>query len=63
MSLCDTWLVCPQLYGNDAPGQKCGAPAEILDRQVLSSTDGPVTHVKTRCAAGHILHCPLEAFA
>jgi hypothetical protein len=31
---------------------ECGAPAEIVDRFVLSSSDGPVEHVKTRCVTG-----------
>jgi hypothetical protein len=33
----------------------CGQPAEIRDRRVLGSTNGPVEHVKTRCDAGHVL--------
>lgn len=32
---------------------ECGEPAEILYRTTLPSTDGPVAHVKTRCADGH----------
>jgi hypothetical protein len=31
---------------------ECGAPAEIVDRFVLPSTEGPVEHVKTRCVTG-----------
>ena len=31
----------------------CGAPAEVTDRFVLESTDGPIEHVKVRCAAMH----------
>jgi hypothetical protein len=31
---------------------ECGAPAEILDRFVLPSTDGPVEHLKARCVTG-----------
>jgi hypothetical protein len=31
---------------------ECGAPAEIVDRFVLASSDGPVEHVKTRCVTG-----------
>lgn len=29
---------------------ECGAPAEIIDRFVLESTDGPVEHATVRCA-------------
>jgi hypothetical protein len=35
------------------PCPECGLPAEIEHRSVLQSTDGPVEHVKTRCATGH----------
>jgi hypothetical protein len=31
----------------------CGAPAEVLDRFVLESTDGPVDHARVRCVRGH----------
>jgi hypothetical protein len=30
----------------------CGRPAEVIDRVWLSSTDGPIEHVKTRCVTG-----------
>jgi hypothetical protein len=36
---------CPQ------PG--CGASADIVDRWVWLSTNGPVEHVKTWCVNGH----------
>ena len=32
---------------------ECGAPAEITDRFVLESTDGPVEHARVSCAARH----------
>ena len=31
----------------------CGSIAEVLDRFVLESTNGPVEHARTRCIAGH----------
>ena len=31
---------------------ECGSLAEVVDRFVLPSTDGPVEHVKTRCVTG-----------
>lgn len=31
----------------------CGAPAEIIDRFTLASTDGPVAHVAVCCAGDH----------
>jgi hypothetical protein len=39
-------LVCPD--------PTCQAPAEIIGQWTLDSTDGPVEHVKTRCAVGHV---------
>jgi hypothetical protein len=35
------------------PDPACGAPARIVDRWTLASTDGPVEHVKTGCQRGH----------
>ena len=32
---------------------ECAAPAEITDRFVLESTDGPVDHARVRCVRGH----------
>ena len=36
-------VVCPE----------CSAPAEVVDRFVLPSTDGPVEHVKVVCLVRH----------
>jgi hypothetical protein len=40
---------------------ECGARAEVIKRFVLSSTDGPVEHVKTRCVTGPWLTYPATA--
>jgi hypothetical protein len=32
---------------------QCGAPAEVIDRFVLESTDGPIEHVRVHCVARH----------
>ena len=37
------------------PDPTCQAPARIIDQWVFDSTDGPVVHVKTSCASGHVL--------
>jgi hypothetical protein len=37
------WTDCPQ----------CGEVAEVVDRDVWPSTDGPVEHVHVRCADRH----------
>jgi hypothetical protein len=36
----------------------CGAPAEVRDRFVLESTDGPVEHLALRCVRGHAHRMP-----
>jgi hypothetical protein len=35
------------------PDPECQAPAEVLDRFDLASTDGPIEHLLTRCVLGH----------
>jgi hypothetical protein len=32
---------------------ECGAPADVVERFVLTSTDGPVEHARVHCAGGH----------
>ena len=39
----------------------CGVPAEIQQRTLLPSTDGPVEHAKIRCLAGHWFFMELAA--
>ncbi|HZC40314.1 MAG TPA: hypothetical protein VE343_06535 [Streptosporangiaceae bacterium] len=36
----------------------CGVPAEVTDRFSLPGTDGPVSHIALRCAAGHCYRMP-----
>ncbi len=45
-----TTTTCPQ----------CGAPAEVPERFVLESTDGPIEHARTSCARGHRFLLPVE---
>jgi hypothetical protein len=42
---------------------ECGAPAEIVDRDALESTDGPIEHVKIRCVHRHWLLMSAESLA
>jgi hypothetical protein len=42
---------------------ECGAPAEVIRRFVLSSTDGPIEHVKTRCVTGPWFTSPATVIA
>ena len=37
------WTQCPQ----------CGLAAEVVDRDVWPSTDGPIEHLHVRCVARH----------
>jgi hypothetical protein len=37
------------------PCPQCGAPARVIERFWLSSTDGPVEHLKTGCINNHWL--------
>lgn len=39
---------------------ECGAPAEVRDRHVLDSTDGPVEHARIRCVQRHHFFLPVE---
>jgi len=47
------WTRCPQ----------CGQIAEVVDRDVLPSTDGPVEHVHVRCLAKHRFVMPVVSLA
>ncbi len=40
------------------PEEGCDLAAEVLDRFVLPSTDGPVEHVATVCVGGHRFWMP-----
>ena len=42
------------------PEAGCHLPAEITDRFVLQSTDGPIEHVKIYCLGKHIFVMPVE---
>jgi hypothetical protein len=42
---------------------ECGAPAEITDRFVLESTDGPIEHLRVQCAGRHWFLTSTESLA
>jgi hypothetical protein len=46
---------CPQ------PG--CDLPAEMVDRAVLGSTDGPLEHARLVCLGGHRFFMPTAMLA
>ena len=41
----------------------CAAPAEIVDRYVLESTDGPIEHATVVCAVKHRFTVLVERLA
>jgi hypothetical protein len=38
----------------------CGAVAEVTDRHVLESTEGPIEHARIACVRRHQFLLPLE---
>src|SRR5262245_52243561 len=54
----DTAPDLSQLPGRRCPEPSCGAPASVVDRFVLDSTDGPVVVLKTRCSRRHWFTVP-----
>jgi hypothetical protein len=45
------------------PDLSCGVPAEVVDRFVLTSTDGPIEHLRTYCVQRHIFTVTTERVA
>jgi hypothetical protein len=41
----------------------CAAPAEVVDRYVLESTDGPIEHATVMCAVRHRFTVLVERLA
>jgi len=42
---------------------ECWAPAEVTDRFVLESTDGPIEHLRIQCAGRHWFLMSTETLA
>lgn len=42
---------------------ECHLPAEVVDRDVWESTEGPVEHARVRCVARHVLTLPSDRLA
>jgi hypothetical protein len=42
------------------PEPGCAAPAEIVDRFTLPSTDAPIEHAKVRCSQRHWFALPVS---
>jgi hypothetical protein len=41
----------------------CGLVAEVIQRYVLRSTDGPVEHLRIHCAGGHYFNMPAASLS
>jgi hypothetical protein len=55
--------VTVQLQLLACPDPTCHAPAEVTDRFVLVSTNGPIEHLRTHCLHRHIFTVPTDRVA
>ena len=53
------FLDCPA-YLDKHGAVRCGLPAEVKDRYLVSSTGGPLECAKIRCPRGHWFNGPVE---
>ena len=53
---------CPA-YLDHSGATRCGLPAVVADRYVMTSTDGPLESARIRCPRGHWFNGPLESLA
>jgi len=53
------FLDCPAYLGEQILG-RCGFPAEVKRRYIMTSTDGPVECAVIRCPVGHLFNAPIE---
>ena len=54
------FLDCPA-YMDKTGSIRCGLPAEVQDRYLMRSTDGPLESAKIRCPRGHWFNGPVES--
>jgi hypothetical protein len=54
------FLDCPA-YMDRHGADRCGLPAEVEYRYLVSSTDGPMESARIRCPRGHCFNGPLES--
>ncbi len=54
------FLDCPA-YLDRSGSVRCGLPAEVEDRYVMGSTDGPLESARIRCPRGHRFNGPVES--
>jgi hypothetical protein len=53
---------CPA-YMDKTDSVRCGLPAEVQDRYLMRSTDGPLESARIRCPRGHWFNGPVESLA
>jgi len=53
---------CPA-YMDKTGSARCGLPAEVEDRYLMCSTDGPLESARIRCPRGHWFNGPVESLA
>ncbi len=54
------FLDCPA-YMDKSGSVRCGLPAEVEDRYLMRSTDGPLESARIRCPRGHFFNGPVES--
>ena len=54
------FLDCPA-YLDRYGTVRCGLPAEVEHRYVMTSTDGPLESARIRCPDGHMFNGPVES--
>ena len=53
------FLDCPAYLDNEG-AVRCGLPAEVRNRFIMRSTDGPLESAMIRCPVGHVFNAPIE---
>ena len=54
------FLDCPG-YMDRCGSVRCGLPAEVEGRYLMTSTDGPLESARIRCPRGHFFNGPVES--
>ena len=54
------FLDCPA-YMDKTGSVRCGLPAEVEGRYLMTSTDGPLESARIRCPRGHWFNGPVES--
>jgi hypothetical protein len=60
MEISVVFVDCPG-YMDKHGAARCGLPAVVEDRYIMTSTDGPLESARIRCPRGHYFNGPLES--